>query len=211
MHDPLPESEGPPPAPHADPAHWDELIAGLRPEAMLVVIASSMSKSLRAHCAPEDIWQETLAHAWRDRAQHQWRDMSAYRAWLFEIARNRIRDTVRGLAAQKRGAGRAAQRFADLTPSGSSSSSMLGPADSVTPSRIVVRGERREAVERALAQLPEDLREVVRLHLLDELPMETIARRLDIGVSAAWHRFRRGSEICARSLPGWTSEASGGG
>ena len=195
-------------APHADPHHWDELIASLRPEAMLAVISASMSKSLRSQCAPEDIWQETLSHAWRDRAQHRWRDVSAYRAWLFEIARNRIRETVRGLGAEKRGSGRSPQRIADMLPEGSSSA--LGPADSVTPSRIMVRGERREAVEKALAELPADIREIVRLHLLEEVPMEQIAEQLGLGVSTAWRRFRKGTAICARILPGWTSESSGG-
>jgi DNA-directed RNA polymerase specialized sigma24 family protein len=46
------------------------------------------------------------------------------------------------------------------------------------------------------------------MHLLEELTMEVVAERLGIGLSAAWRRFRRGSEMLARILPGWTGDAS---
>lgn len=212
MKEPASPEDGSPAAlpPHADPDRWDELIASLRPEAMLVVIASAMSKALREHCSPEDIWQETLAHAWRDRAQHRWTDAAAFRAWLFEIARNRIRETARNMAAQKRSAGRTVKRNFDVALGSTGSTALPGPADSVTPSRIFARDERRAAVEEALSQLPPDVREVMRLHVVEELAMETVAERLGVSVSAAWRRFRKGSEICARILPGWTHEGSGG-
>ncbi len=198
------------PAPHSEPNRWEELIASLRPDAMLAVITSSMKPSLREHCPPEDIWQETLAHAWRDRAQHQWKDLATFRAWIFEIARNRIRETARNMTAQKRDAGRSRPRRFDPSTGTSSSASFVGPADSVTPSRILARGERGAAVEQALSQLPPEVREVMRLYVIEELPMDTVAERLGLSVSAAWRRFRAGSEICARILPGWTHEGSGG-
>lgn len=195
--------------PHTDPDRWHELVASVKPGAMLVVIASAMSKELREQCAPEDIWQETLAMAWRDREQHQWRDSDGFRAWLFEIARNRIRETARRLGRQKRGAGHAARPLAD--PAAGSSSSCVGiqPSDSLTPSRIVARGEKHAAIAETLSRLPEDVREIVRLHLVEELTMEAIAAHLGIGVSAAWHRYRKGAEILTRLLPGWTHDASG--
>jgi RNA polymerase sigma factor (sigma-70 family) len=178
---------------------------------MLVVIASSMSRKLHDHCSPEDIWQETLAHAWRDRAQHRWKDDGAFRAWVFEIARNRIREAARNLSTEKRGAGRPADRFTDLRPTPSGTVSHLLPADSVTPSRILRRGERKDAVDKALAELPPELAEIVRLHVVEEMTMEAIAERLGIGLSAAWRRYRKGSEIYARTLPRWTGDASSSG
>jgi len=196
--------------PHADPGRWADLVAGLPPVSMLAVISSSMSRKLREHCSPEDIWQETLAHAWRDRDQHRWQDASAFRAWLFEIARNRIHEAARSLATAKRGAGRPAAKFSDLAASSSTVPSGLLPADSVTPSRILGRGEKRAALEKCLSELPPDLAQVLRLHSIDGLTMEAIAERLGIGLSAAWHRFRRGSETLARILPGWIDDGSSG-
>jgi RNA polymerase sigma factor (sigma-70 family) len=169
-----------------------------------------MGESLRGYCSPEDIWQEALAHAWRDRAQHQWTGVRAFRAWLFEIARNRIHEATRSRGAQKRGGGRSPHRLPDSTAGDSSVRPVPPPADSVTPSRLYVRGERREAVEKALSELPPDLEPIVRLHLIEGLAMEAIAARVGIGVSAAWRRYRKGLELCARNLPGWAGEGSTG-
>jgi len=46
------------------------------------------------------------------------------------------------------------------------------------------------------------------MHLLEEMTMEAIAERLGLGLSAAWHRFRKGSEMLARILPPGTGDAS---
>jgi RNA polymerase sigma factor (sigma-70 family) len=189
---------------------WDELVQAVGPAAMQVVIASSMSKALRDHCSPEDIWQETLTHAWRDRAQHRWESTAAFRSWLFEIARNRIREAARNLAAEKRGAGRRTARFSECAPSSTASTSGIAgaPLDSQTPSRIASKEEKRAATREALSALPPELRDVVRMHLVEEATMEAIAERLGIGLSAAWHRFRKGSEMLARILPPGTGDAS---
>ena len=196
-------------SPHTNPAGWDELIEGIRPAAILVVIASSMSRSLRAHCTAEDIWQETLAQAWGQRGQYRWQGTAAFRAWIFEIARNRIRDAARSMKAEKRGAGRAAVRFSELESGLSSALSRLLPPDSVTPSRIFMHAERAAAMQAALAALPPELEPVVRMHLFEDLTMEVIAERLGIGVSAAWRRFRKGSEIYSRHLADWSRGRDG--
>lgn len=196
------------PPTHAERGRWEALIAGMKPASAVVVIASAMSRELREHCSPEDIWQETLAQAWRDRARHRWQGEAAFRAWIFEIARNCIRQAARGLQAEKRGGGKRPTRFSEMRSGASGTVSALLPADSQTPSRIVVRGEKKAALRKALARLPPDVEPVVRLHLLEERTMEAIAERLGIGVSAAWHRYRKGAEILLRILPGWTGDPS---
>ncbi len=194
--------------PHLDPDRWAELIAGIRAETMVSVIASAMSRQLRTQCTPEDVWQETLVHAWRDREQHRWRGETVFRAWLLEIARHRILESVRNLGTAKRGGGERTSRFSELGSTSSSSTSGLLPADSQTPSRIVARGEKSEALLEALASLPPDLEAILRLHLFDGLTMEEIAGQLGIGLSAAWHRFRKGSAMIEEILPGGIDDAS---
>ena len=135
---------------HTDASRWAELIEAMNPAALQVVIGSAMSKRLREHCSPEDIWQETLTHAWRDRAQHRWTGLPAFRAWLFEIARNRIRESARTLATEKRGGGLRTARFSELATSSSASISAGLPLDSQTPSRIVSVGEKDVAMQQAL-------------------------------------------------------------
>ncbi len=201
-----PEGES---SPLTDPARWERLIEEVRPAAFLVVLASSMSKALREHCAPEDIWQETLVQAWNARHEHRWQGPAAFRGWLFEIARNRIRDAARKLRTDKRGAGRPAARLSDLESGRTSSAGGL-PPDSSTPSRILMHAERAEAMRQALAELPPDLEPIVRMHLHEELTMELIAERLGIGVSTAWRRFRKGAELYTKLLEKWSGGAGGG-
>jgi len=196
-------------SPHTDPSRWDQLIEEIRPAAILVVIASSMSRRLREHCSAEDIWQETLAQAWGARGQYRWRGSAAFRAWIFEIARNRIRDAARTMMTEKRGAGHAAVRFSELENGLSSALSGLLPPDSVTPSRIVMHAESAAAMQKALAALSPELEAVVRMHVFEDLTMEVIAERLGIGVSTAWRRFRKGSEIYSRNLSDWSRGRDG--
>ncbi|MCC6405960.1 MAG: sigma-70 family RNA polymerase sigma factor [Planctomycetes bacterium] len=201
---------------HTDATRWEELIQSINPAAMHVVIASAMSKQLREHCSAEDIWQETLTHAWRDRAQHRWTGPAAFRAWLFEIARNRIREIARNATAEKRGGNLRTARFSELRAQaasgdgGSVSISANLPLDSQTPSRIVSREEKVAITQDALAELPPELRDIVRMHVVDELTMEAIAQRLGIGLSAAWHRYRKGLELLMRRLRSSTDDPSRG-
>ncbi|MCE9592596.1 MAG: sigma-70 family RNA polymerase sigma factor [Planctomycetes bacterium] len=201
---------------HTDSERWEELIKSINPAAMHVVIGSAMSRQLREQCSAEDIWQETLTHAWRDRAQHHWTGPAAFRAWLFEIARNRIREAARNSTAEKRGGRLRTARFSELRAqgahgdAGSVSISANLPLDSQTPSRIVSREEKAAITQEALAELPEDLRDIVRMHLIEELTMESIATRLGIGLSAAWHRYRKGTELLTRLLRPGAGDASSG-
>ncbi len=195
---------------HTDSKRWDELIQAMNPAALQVVIGSAMSRQLRAHLSPEDIWQETLTHAWRDRAQHTWTNAAAFRSWLFEIARNRIREAARGMAAEKRGGERRTSRFSELATTSSTSLSADLPLDSQTPSRIVSRKEKAAITQEALSALPPELGAVVRMHLIEELTMEAIAERLGIGLSAAWHRYRKATEMLTRELDSGTGDTSSG-
>src|SRR5262245_20709897 len=159
-----------------------------------------MSDRLKAQCSPEDIWQETLLSAWRDRAQHHWEDTRTYRRWVVEIARNRIRDLARAIDTQRRGANGLAVTFSFLEGSRGQSLSSLLPHGSTTPSRLASHNEQAAAMSNALSQLPEDLASVVRMYLFEALAMTDIAQQLNIGLAAAWHRFRKGAELYARLL-----------
>jgi DNA-directed RNA polymerase specialized sigma24 family protein len=50
------------------------------------------------------------------------------------------------------------------------------------------------------------------MHVIEELTMESIAERLGIGLSAAWHRYRKATELLSRILrPGGEDASSGAG
>jgi len=189
----------------ANPLHsqngrdWNALIEAVGPASLLVVIESRMSEALRRAHAAEDILQDALLHAWRDRQSCEWRGLRSFRSWLLSIIDNRIREAADRLSAAKRGGGRETVPAFPAMPSGASESAW-GPVDSSTPSRIAMFREQAQAIREALTQLPDELRDVVRLRLFDQLPLEEIAMRLSIGESAVRHRFRKGAELYERRL-----------
>jgi RNA polymerase sigma factor (sigma-70 family) len=180
------------------PQAWDGLIEAVGPASLLVAIQSRMSAGLHKHTTPEDILQESLMHAWRDRQRCQWNGLRSFRSWLLTIIDNRIREAADALSAQKRGGGREPIAFSALQ-SGSSDGA-FGPIGSTTPSRIAIYQEQAAAMRTALERLSDDVREVVRLRLFDQLEIADIAQRLSIGESAVRHRFRKGAEAYHRLL-----------
>lgn len=180
-----------------NPASWDALIDSINPAALLVAIESRMSHSLKKKLSAEDVFQETLLHAWRDRPSVAWQGPRAFRSWLLSIADNRIRDLADREFAQKRGGDAVIVPFheagAGEATTNAASKSLAGMT-STTPSRAAIRREQAAAMSAALAALPVDVREVVRLRLFEQLTMEEIAGQLGIGLSAARHRFRKGAE-----------------
>ena len=163
---------------------------------VLAAISSWMSPALQREASAEDIWQETLWIAWRDRERHDWRGVRAFRAWLLGISRNRVRTLAEYITAQKRGGGDVTLRLG----SSGGSSGFLMPFGSTTPSRVAWHGERAAMIRAALAEVPENLERVVRLRLLEELPMQEVADRLGIGLSTAKKHFAVGAALYAVKL-----------
>jgi RNA polymerase sigma-70 factor (ECF subfamily) len=189
------------PPPLDDPEVWNNLIAAVHPDSILVVIGYRLGPELRNRVAAEDILQEALLKAWRARARFTWRGVPAFRRWLLTIAENCIEDERDRGAARKRSAERAASSLAPPPTSGGPSSVPdLDPWTSTTPSRMLETRERAAAMARTLEALPDDVREVVRLRLFEDLAIDDIASRLALGESAVRHRFRKGAELYRAGL-----------
>ena len=188
--------------PDAHLGNWDDLIDAVSPASLLVVIRGWMSDGLRARLAPEDILQETLLQAWRDRTQLTWQGLSAFRRWLLGIARHRILDAETTAKRLKRGAGQREVLLSELLrrDDGSSSATFAGPVATSSPGRIAQEREKAERMAAALATLPADLQNVLRLRLFEELKIEEIAARLGVGESGVRHRFRRAAALYQERL-----------
>ncbi len=185
------------------PGSFDELIESVGPSSLLVVIEGRMGAALRARYMPEDVFQEAMLHAWRDRHRFEWRGLKSFRAFLLSIIDNRIRDLTDRAQAQKRGGGIDPVRVAPLDPPLSTDGGHRGDGAllaSTTPSRIAAYREERVAMHAALDALPDDLRDVVRLRLFEQMTLEEVASRLGMGESAARHRFRKGAALYRRKL-----------
>lgn len=177
---------------------WDRLIEAIGPASILVVIESRLSDSLKRQISADDIWQEALLHVWRDRHKCTWRGVKAFRAWVLSIIENRIRDYADYAGAGKRNSGSAPVMFSTLEQPRSNDASgslFAGPAGSTTPSRVAIYREQAAAMQTALNSLPDNVREVVRLRLFEQLSVQDVAERLELTPSGVRHRFRDGSAL----------------
>ena len=187
------------------PEIWDAVVRAAGPASLLVLIETRMGPVLRARLAAEDVLQEVLLCAWRDRERIEWRGHRAFRNWLVSAIENRLRDAADRERAGKRGGG---APNAPLRGPGSSVPSAL--VLSTTPSRVAQYREQATAMRAALAQLPDDVRDVVRLRLFEQWDTGRIAAELGIGPAAVLHRFRRGAELYRSRLTAMLSLRSWG-
>lgn len=139
-------------------------------------IETELGDNLRRIVSADDILQETLVSAMRGIKDQQQPDADALLAWLRTIASNRIRDAARRESSKKRG-GEFARVQSRPDPYRSHAGDLLAElsADSMTASRLVAREEAVDAMQVALAALPDDQREAVQLHCFERLTLEETA------------------------------------
>ena len=170
-----------------DPDLWAQLVEAVNPASLLVAIAARLGPEMKRSLSPEDILQDTLVKAWRARATLEWQGLASFRRWLLVVAEHCIED--------ERDRARAAKRGGERPRGALSGPAAIEPWSSTTPSRIAEARERRCAMESALAALPDDLRELVRLRLFEDLSLTEVSERLGLGLGATRHRFRKGAEL----------------
>ena len=187
----------------ADSFDFDRAVEAAGPAGLLLAIEARMGVTLARHMTAEDLWQETLLQAWKDRQRHEWRGLQSFRNWLLAVAMHRLHDALDRVGAQKRAGGAEPAHLA-----GASQSSGVGDAwalVSTTPSRIAMHRERADAMRAALELLPDRLREVVRLRVFEEEPLDRIAAQLALSHAAVKHRLREGPALyrvyLRRALP----------
>lgn len=124
-----------------------------------------------------DLTAETFAQAWLSRRRFRDRREGSALPWLLGIARNVLYETLR----RDRAATRARERLG--LP--------LDLADDDGYAEVENRLSPRADLARALAELPEHERRALELRVLDELPYEAVAERLDVRPAAARLRVSR--------------------
>ncbi len=166
-------------------------VLALAPLAWLIVaIDSRMSAGLRARLQAEDLAQEVLASFWQSRDRFEWRGPRSLRSYLLTLADRAIAGAADHHFAAKRGGGPGGHAASPPAPLGSST-----PGLASTPSRGAHRDERAAIMRAALASLPDELRECVRLRLFEEAPIKAISAALSLPESTVRRRLREGSEL----------------
>lgn len=131
----------------------------------------------------EDIYQDAFLHAFRGIGN--FRSDSAFSTWLYRIVRNVYLDEMKR---------RRARPYASLEESIETDDGTITrdvQDDGPTPEDIVQTNERRRAVHRAIAQLPETQREIIILYEMNQLSYEEIAETLEINVGTVKSRLNR--------------------
>jgi len=139
----------------------------------------------------EDVAQEAFLKAYR--ALPAFRGDSAFYTWLYRIAINTAKNT---LVSSRR---RPVDFNLDLQdPEQHDRQGLLKDPD--TPEGVLLTDEIRGVVERALEQLPDDLRTAIVLRELEGLSYEEIAEAMDCPVGTVRSRIFRAREAIDKKL-----------
>ncbi len=180
-----------------DAAALGELLDGFR-DYLLAVANRELDDDLRARLGASDLVQETFLRSQRAFAGFNGATDEELRAWLAQILVNRCRDLR---DAERLTANRGAHREVPLVPDGSA----IGPvdglaADTLTPSGHAVADEEVAQLMSALAELPDECRQVVWLRNWEGLGFEEIGRRTNRTAEAARKVFNRTVHKLAEQL-----------
>jgi RNA polymerase sigma factor (sigma-70 family) len=129
---------------------------------------------------------------------------AAFLGWLRRIAANNLRDAIRGLERLKRPPPSPQFHGTD------GSASVVGLFDALgftttTPSRVAAVDEMKSALEQALAELPEDYANAIRLYDLEGRPIAEAAQCMRRS-PGAFHMLRARAQEQLRALLGPASK-----
>ena len=141
-------------------------------------LAGRISSDLQRLIRADDILHQTLVRAAQAIGSFQTQPAGSFRAWLKTIAENLIKDAEKRQRRERRAANPA-------RPAGSPDEYGSWVAlveklagDSTSPSGRIQRRESVRCLQAALASLPEDQREVIQRHYLQDESFEEIAQAL---------------------------------
>ncbi|ADU99934.1 sigma-70 family RNA polymerase sigma factor [Alicycliphilus denitrificans] len=133
-----------------------------------------------------ELTQETFLSAYE--ALPRWRPDARLSTWLFRIARNQAVDRLRR-----------AQRVEFVALDEALHEQV--PADTPTPEAALQARQRIAALERALARLPVEHREILLLRDIEDMPYEDIAEVLGISLGTVKSRIARARAGLLRHMP----------
>jgi RNA polymerase sigma-70 factor (ECF subfamily) len=146
-----------------------------------------------------DVVQQTFLEAHRSFEQFLGRSEPELHAWLRGILDHAIAKTIRNHALLQKRDVRREQSLDDSRAGGTGLRQELNAGHS-TPSQRAIRGEDEDRLTRALATLPDDQREAVRLRHLEGLPLAEIAQRLGRTRAATAGLLKRGMLALRKQL-----------
>jgi len=162
-----------------DAAAGDELYRRHH-DAMLFTVRARLGSKLRGVLQSEDVLQSAALEAIRGLDQFEHRGPGSLTRWLHRIVLNKIRDTADYYSAAKRDAG---------PMRGDSVLAGVVAEDAQPAARY--HDERYEKLERALAALPDEMREMLVLRRMEGLSSREAAERTGRSDAAARQLYSR--------------------
>jgi len=163
-----------------DASAWDRLYLRYR-DRLLLSIRCRLGAGLRARLASEDILHSVFRDALSDVHRFEPRDPGSFHRYLHVCVLNKIRDKADYYGAER--------RRGEVPLSPSLIARLPNPGDAEPR---YADTERFEQLERALARLPEDTREVIVLRLVEELSNQEAASAIGKSPEAASKLYNRG-------------------
>jgi len=139
--------------------------------------------------AAYEVVQETFVSAWR--ALRRYDPARPFAVWLRAIAVNKCRDRARRAAVQRLLFGGRTADLADVSD--------VGDRSWDTEASLIA-AQRATAVDRAVSELPPQLKEPLLLTVFDGLSQAQAAQTLGISVKAVETRVRRAKQRLSRAL-----------
>ena len=125
---------------------------------------------VRDETLAQDVVQEVFLLVYRH--LHKFRQDAAFKTWIYRIA---VNEAIRHIGRQKRW-----QPLPDAELEATTAATLVVSAVGDSPERILIEQEQRERVGQAIATMKAHQRLILNLFYLEELPVQEIARILDI-------------------------------
>lgn len=151
-----------------------------------------LSRMIRDPAEIEDVAQEAFIKAYR--ALPQFRGESAFYTWLYRIAINTARNW---LATNKR---RPSNSFVHENEDGETFDESDNLTDSSTPESELASRQIAETVNKAIEDLPEELRNAIVMREIDGMSYEDIAQSMNCPIGTVRSRIFRAREAIATRL-----------
>ncbi|MEZ6058246.1 MAG: sigma-70 family RNA polymerase sigma factor [Planctomycetaceae bacterium] len=149
-----------------------------------VIALRFLDGPLAARVDASDVVQQTCLSVFRNFGRFAGERPGEFVAWLKEIHEKNLTDAYREhVVAQKRSLSREDSPIVDVAPATATTSS---------PSQRLLADEQAVILTRAMAELPEEQAEAVRLRFLEGLSMQEIATRMERTVDSIVGLIRRG-------------------
>jgi RNA polymerase sigma factor (sigma-70 family) len=163
-----------------DARAWDALYLRYR-DRLLLSIRCRLGSRLRGHLESEDILHSVFRDALSDLHRFQAESPQSLNRYLHACVLNKIRSKAAYYSARK--------RTGEVPLSDSIVQGIPNPAGAEPR---YADPERFERLERAMSRLPDEMREIILLRLVEELPNRTVADLVGKSPEAASKLYNRG-------------------